>query len=120
MAALCVSRGSQPTVSGQWRLGGLGRTLVVYGQAVDSDALLDLPYDLRRLIVVSDRLTERSEKVAQPSSVLDGAGTIGRLIANQPQAALLVLAGVVGWELARAVRRLQAAGCRARSFARSR
>lgn len=84
--------------------------LAVYGLAVDAEALLDLPYDLRRLIVVSDRLTKRSEKVAQPSSVVGSAGSVVRILGNQPQAALLVLAGAVGWEMARAIRRLHAQG----------
>ncbi|RYP88112.1 hypothetical protein EKO23_04550 [Nocardioides guangzhouensis] len=91
---------------------------------MDSDALLDLPYDLRRLIVVSDRLTERSEKTAQPASVaaqpasaIDGAGALSQLIAKQPRVALLVLAGAVGWELARAVRKLQAQGTTVRPIA---
>lgn len=96
----------------------MGQSTDDYGQAVNTEALLDLPYDSRRLIVVSDRLTERSEKVAQPPSVIDSAaGPIGRLIAKQPQAALLVLAGVVGWELARAVRRLQSQGTTVRPIA---
>lgn len=77
---------------------------------MDSDALLKLPYDSRRLIVVSDRLTQRSERAAQPSSEVDRAGTLGKLAAFAPQAALLVLTGSVGLELARRLRRLRDQG----------
>ena len=73
-------------------------------------ALLELPYDLRRLVVVSDRLTERSQKVAQRSAASDRARAIGRILAGHPQAGAVVLAGVVGWELARAVSKLRAQG----------
>lgn len=77
---------------------------------MDSDALLKLPYDSRRLIVVSDRLTERSERAAQPSAAVDRAGTLGKLAALAPQAALFVLTGAVGMELARRLRRLRDQG----------
>lgn len=94
------------------------RSTRAYGRVVNKEALLDLPYDSRRLIVVSDRLTERSEKVAQPASVLDSAtGPIGGLVARQPQAALVLLIGVLGWEMARAVRKLQSQGTTVRPIA---
>lgn len=84
---------------------------------MDSPALLELPYDLRRLVVVSDRLTERSEKVAQRSSVIEKATGVGRAFWSQPRIGAIVLAGVVGWELARAVGKLRAQGTIVRPIA---
>ncbi|MFS0884407.1 hypothetical protein [Aeromicrobium sp. 179-A 4D2 NHS] len=84
---------------------------------MESPSLLELPYDLRRLVVVSDRLTERSETVAQRSSVIDKATAVGRVFASQPQVGAILLAGVVGWELARAVGKLRMQGTIVRPIA---
>lgn len=87
-----------------------------YGRAVGTTELLQLPYDSRRLVVVSDRLTKKTEAATQPAPVTDGSGVLS-LIAHQPAIGAVAAVGLVGWELARAVRRLRAQGAVVRPIA---